>query len=160
MSPVPGFGPDSRESGPNRTRWTTKEVRWVVNERAMIVIAKTTIARKIVQLVRWSSRKARVVQACQSARARWVRHRSRLTRWDFAPPKPRPQTVTRSRVSRRTHLTSLIPNLIGIVNASQNDERFKMWECFAVHLYPRKCICKLLIFINSKNLRTIRKLIA
>ena len=37
------------------------------------------------------------------------RHRSRPTRWDFAPPKPRPQTVTRivSRVSRRTHLTSL-----------------------------------------------------
>ena len=25
----------------------------------------------------------------------WVRHRSRPTRWDFAPPKPRPQTVTR-----------------------------------------------------------------
>ena len=63
MSPVPGFGPDSRESGPNRTRWTTKEVRWVVNERAMIVTAKTTIARKTVQLVRWSSRKAWVVQA-------------------------------------------------------------------------------------------------
>ena len=32
-------------------------------------MAKTTIARKTVQLVRWSSRKAWVVQACQSARA-------------------------------------------------------------------------------------------
>ena len=66
MSPVPGFGPDSRESGPNRTRWTTKEVRWVVDERGLVVIANMTIARKIVQLVRWSSRKAWVVQACQS----------------------------------------------------------------------------------------------
>ena len=64
-----GFGPNSRESGPNRTRWTTKEVRWVVNERAMVVIANTTIARKTVQLVRWSCRKAWVVQSCQSAGA-------------------------------------------------------------------------------------------
>ena len=45
------------------------EVRWVVNERAMIVIAKRTIAPKTVQLVQWSSRKAWVVQACQSGRA-------------------------------------------------------------------------------------------
>ena len=47
MSPVPGFGPDSRESGPNRTRWTTKEVRWVVNEQAVIVIAKRRSPEKL-----------------------------------------------------------------------------------------------------------------
>ena len=44
----------------------------------------------------------------------WVLHRSRPTRWDFASPEPRPQTVTRivSRVSRRTHLTSQMKFLV------------------------------------------------
>ena len=99
--------------GPNQARWTTKEVRWVVNERTIVVIANTTIAWKTVQLVRWSERREWCNLACQSARApdsalAWVLHRSHLNRWDFAPHEPRPQTLTRivSRVSRRTHLTS------------------------------------------------------
>ena len=39
---------------------------------------------------------------------------------------------------------------------------FHKWErtCFTVHFIPGKLISKLLIFINSKNLRTIRKLTA
>ena len=50
------------------------------------------------------------VRSGTGLRPGWVRRRSRPTRWDFVPPKPRPQTVTRivSRVSRRTHLTSLL----------------------------------------------------
>ena len=111
MSPVPGLGPDCRESGPNRSRWTTKEVRWVVNERAMNVIAKTTIARKTVQLVRWSSRKAWVLQASQSARA----PDSALAESGIGVVPPveisRHPSLDPSRVSRRTHLTSLITTI-------------------------------------------------
>ena len=41
-------------------------------------------------------------------------HRSRLNRWDFVPNVPQPQRVTWivSRVSCRTHLTSLICNVM------------------------------------------------
>ena len=40
----------------------------------------------------------------------WVLHRSRLNDWDFAANEPRSQTLARivSRVSRQTHLTSLL----------------------------------------------------
>ena len=37
---------------------------------------------------------------------------------------------------------------------------FITWERFTVHFNPGTLNSKLLIFINSKNLRTIRKLIA
>ena len=58
----------------------------------------------------------------------WVVHRTRPTRWDFEPPKPRPQTVTRivSRVSRRTHLTSL---LFSSVRLAHEWELCKITSC-------------------------------
>ena len=80
----------------------------------MIVIAKTTIAWKTVQLVRWSSRKAWVVQACQSARAPdsaldesgiGVVPPIEISRHPSLDPRP---WRGLSRVSRRTHLTSLM----------------------------------------------------
>ena len=53
----------------NQTRWTRKEVRWVINERPMVAIVNTAITWKTVQQVRWSSRKTWVVHLSQSARA-------------------------------------------------------------------------------------------
>ena len=102
-----GFGPDSRESGSNQIRRTQDEVEWVMNEWAIVVMANMAITVKTVQLVRWSSRKAWVVQACQSGRAP-----------DSAMAEPcsgrvspiviEHRTSLNPRPWRRTHLTSLM----------------------------------------------------
>ena len=66
------WGSDRTPVSPVRTKPDEPQKRLgdrVVNERAMVVIANTTIARKNVQLVRWPSGKAWVVQARQSARS-------------------------------------------------------------------------------------------
>ena len=54
--------------------------------------------------------------------------KSRLARWDFRPPEPRPQTLTRivSRVSRRTHRVSDLSN-IGSASALP-PSRFLLWD--------------------------------
>ena len=58
-----GLRPDSRTSGPYWIRWTSIEVRWVVNERAMVATGNA------VQLALWLTRETRVVRACQFAPA-------------------------------------------------------------------------------------------
>ena len=115
VSPGPGFGPDSRESSPNQTQWTTKEVRWVGNERATVVIANTTIAQK---LYNWYGDRVERREWCKLASPLghqtqpWMSTASESSHpFRFCAKRasiPDLDADCVSRVSRRTHLTFLI----------------------------------------------------
>ena len=117
--PGPGFRPDSGESGPNRTRWTTKEVRWIVNETIEAWLSQqtrspqncttsTVIEYKGVSAPNGASLRlsARALDSALAESCIGVVSNRR----DFVPHEPRPQTLTRivSRVLRRTRLISLM----------------------------------------------------
>ena len=116
MSPGHRFRPDSHEAGPNRTRWTAKETRWVVKERAMVVILRQT-RRSPEKLYNWYGDQVERLEWCKLASL--LGHRTQP--W-LSPASESSQTVEIwrhtsldsqtlmrivSRVSRRTHLTSL-----------------------------------------------------